>query len=579
LHLRYKQKPQRDIFDMRRTLEELASQLAPLPLPVMPTAVERYRGLTQKTSCTNLDYQQAIEQDPGFALMVLRQSGEALPEDHDPIRNIAHGFSLLGLGKVDQSIAGLPTISAESHTEANSLLECYSRATHAASYALEMGLLNKDHDPHELAISALLFESAEMSLRFHQPEVMESLNRLIEHGEEQNAAANQVLGGTLNELSLALARQWRLPMLILDALRPFGNLNRRALGVMLAVELARSTRGNWFSEQTSDLLELCAEYLRIPLDQAISILHRIGADTARKLWGLPLGLNIDSLIQVPDRKPDPQTGKLPATDSPPIPEKAEKTPQPEGESPKEPAPVREKPASAEATDNQARHGTGQAHQPSQEKIHRPGRQAESSEAPPAQIAAGASIATAQKAADSGLDAPRAETTKSASVPPESAIKPSVLTAELDKDRQMAIALAMRALRDELGLSRCMFATISRDMSELKARFVIGAEAEDALKKFHLLMKQRHIFSILMKEAKGFWLGGPNRDKYLPLIPNSLEQTLNMEGFVAASLFIDGLPLGMIYADPGQGRSMKETDFAGFKRVIRQLNSKLTPTAP
>jgi HD-like signal output (HDOD) protein len=576
LHLRHKQKPQRDIYDMRRTLEELVSQLAPLSLPVMPAAVERYRFLTQKTSCTNLDYQQAIEQDPGFALMVLRQSGEALPEDHDPIRNIAHGFSLLGLGKVDQSVAGLPTISTESHTEANSLLECYSRAAHAASYALEMGLLNKDHDPHELAISALLFESAEMSLRFHQPEVMESLDNLIERGEEQNAAANQILGGTLNELSLELARQWRLPLLILDALKPFGNLNRRALGVMLAVELARSTSSNWHSEQTSDLLELSAEYLRTPLDLAISALHRIGADTARKLWGLPLRLYIDSLMQVPDRKPE--TEKPPATDSAPIPEKADRTSQPKGQIP-EPAPGREITASAETPDSKTRHATDQAHQPRQEKIPRPGQQSEPPETPAPKAALHASTATAPRDTASRADTPRAEIPKSEPAPPESAIKPSALTAELDKERQMAIALAMRALRDELGLSRCMFATISRDMSELKARFVIGAEADDALRTFHLLMKQRHIFSILMKEAKGFWLGGPNRDKYLPLIPTSLEQTVNMEGFVAASLFIDGLPLGMIYADLGQGRSMTETDFAGFKRVIRQLNSKLNPPAP
>ncbi|MES9966928.1 MAG: hypothetical protein ABW074_06620, partial [Sedimenticola sp.] len=138
---------------------------------------------------------------------------------------------------------------------------------------------------------------------------------------------------------------------------------------------------------------------------------------------------------------------------------------------------------------------------------------------------------------------------------------------------------MRRIRDEAGIKRAMFAPLSSKGDALKVRFVIGAEKDAPLRKFRLDLAEKSLFSILMAKPKGFWFNRENSAKYGALVPESLRETLNMEGFFAASVFLGKEPLGLLYADCSDADTLTEDDFSRFKKLAVKLSKELTAISP
>ncbi|MES9869736.1 MAG: HDOD domain-containing protein [Sedimenticola sp.] len=157
-------------------------------------------------------------------------------------------------------------------------------------------------------------------------------------------------------------------------------------------------------------------------------------------------------------------------------------------------------------------------------------------------------------------------------------KPRAASA-MDKGAQELLTQTMRRIRDEAGIKRAMFAPLSSKGDALKVRFVIGAEKDAPLRKFRLDLAEKSLFSILMAKPKGFWFNRENSAKYGALVPESLHETLNMEGFFAASVFLGKEPLGLLYADCSDADTLTEDDFSRFKKLAVKLSKELTAISP
>jgi hypothetical protein len=90
-----------------------------------------------------------------------------------------------------------------------------------------------------------------------------------------------VLGFTLDELTLLLAKKWQLPTLVQDALISENTSQPRSYGIMLAVQLIRHAEFNWYNEKTRQLEEDAAEWLNIKPAKLISDVHQLAAKVAR----------------------------------------------------------------------------------------------------------------------------------------------------------------------------------------------------------------------------------------------------------------------------------------------------------
>lgn len=283
---------------MAHAIRSWLDRLSTKALPAMALTHTRVPQLLNSPTSNNADLQRIISRDPGFSLALYR-AFSALPHPpKEPIANLAHAIALLGIEPMTRASNQLPALNDLLKGEARAALyACYSRAGHAAWYALHWGQQLRLNNPDEIAISALLAELGEMMLCAHADQEMGQIIALKNSGTPRPTAEQSILGFELNELSAQLAEQWMLPSLLVDALKPSGAFQVRSLTVMLASALAGATAKEWYSEQTLELIELAAELLGQSPDLARADIHSLAAGAARNLSGLPVPLSAYALLQ------------------------------------------------------------------------------------------------------------------------------------------------------------------------------------------------------------------------------------------------------------------------------------------
>jgi hypothetical protein len=120
------------------------------------------------------------------------------------------------------------------------------------------------------------------------------------------------------------------------------------------------------------------------------------------------------------------------------------------------------------------------------------------------------------------------------------------------DMNQLMNLVLRGMHDGLGLNRVVFALITPDKQEMRARFVLGAPKDSPLRGFRVPLGGKHLFAKVLEQPAGIWLNEDNQAKLAPMI---LPETLAMIGpgeFYAMSLFVAKRPVGLVYADRGHG---------------------------
>lgn len=488
---------------MPKKIEEWVIELGVSPLPTMEPTARRFRLLIDRESSNNADYQKVIKYDPGYTLAIFRSFGRNSTVA-ESIHSISHAISMLGLELVIDNTRRLPVLEELKPTMPHpGIYRCYSRAVHAAWYALHFGQWTGDKNPHEMSIAALLHECGEMALWTSAEPEMQHVQRYVDSGMDRMDAARKVFGFSLDELSLAMAQRWGLPPLTIEALQGFGAFEKRPLGVILASSIAQASEEDWNSDKTLEMFQLTEDYLHIPPDLIAARIHELTASLAREIDELPLRSTALDLLQVP-------TQAAGTEEAPPVKQPTPKPVPPPKSSPK---------AAPKAT-------------------------------------------------------PKAPPKAAARIVEKKQAKPASPSA-MSKASQEHLTGIIRKLRDELGLEHAMFAPVSSDAGSLKVRFVIGAKKGAPLRKFRLDLSERSLFSILMANPKGFWLNRENKEKYISLVPDSLHDALNMEGFFAASVFVDKTPLGLLYADCSDASALNSDNFSKFKKLAVALSKELS----
>lgn len=127
------------------------------------------------------------------------------------------------------------------------LLRVVNRSRRASAYALDWALKLRDLRFEEVRIAALLHDLAEMLMWCFASSEMLKIDGMMRHDKalRSHAAQRQVLGFTLDDLQLALAREWALPKLLLTLMDGHSAGQARVRNVVLAVNLARHSANGW----------------------------------------------------------------------------------------------------------------------------------------------------------------------------------------------------------------------------------------------------------------------------------------------------------------------------------------------
>jgi HD-like signal output (HDOD) protein len=487
----------------------------------MQRTLTQVKDLLQKSSVNHNRLSEVISRDPGFSLYVLQQINNLPNPPKAPVTKISLAIPLLGMDAIDQASHTLPSVEERlKGPPRRGLIDCYSRAAHAAIYARSLAESARWQESDSLYTAALLHDISEMALWAWAPDEIRTVHQQISQGTPRESAAEQILGTTLEALSVQLGTHWKLPELIRDSQRISNRDQPKPLCVMLASVVARESSLGWRREKTNDVLEQLAAFLDISHDDAIAYVHRLGAQAARELHELPLPLPAFHLIAGESTSPDSATvDATTATDT--HPEKVTTDQEPVAKTP----PASQQPDKISP-------------QPPTTKVKKD---------------------ISHPPAGSQSEQPRQNASR-----------------ERDNPLQALLNSALQQMHEELGLSRAMFAMLGPDKSTLRARFVVESAKQLSLKGFVLDVKSSNLFKALLSKPQAISLNKGNAEKYLPMIPQSALEQINSSGFVSMSVFIKDKPVGIFYADNGiSGPGVTRQQYDNFKVICQKTMQSLT----
>jgi HD-like signal output (HDOD) protein len=223
----------------------------------------------------------AILRDPLMALRVLAYiESHRGPAQTTDITTIDRAVMMMGITPFFKAFEALPLLEETLKSCPQALigiLRVVGRARNASLLARDWAIARHDLDVDEVTVAALLHDAAETLLWCFAPSLVIQVRALQdeERGLRSTAAQQTVLGIRVIDLQLALARDWRLPELLLSLMDDEHAANPRVRNVACAVSLARHSANGWDDPAIPDDLAAAADLLGISRDALMSRIARV----------------------------------------------------------------------------------------------------------------------------------------------------------------------------------------------------------------------------------------------------------------------------------------------------------------
>lgn len=262
-------------------LERLAGQ----HLPLLPESARLLSGISPQSGMPVDRLCGATAADPGAVLEVLRRANAPRRKNlSNRVATLENAAQMLGVAQVQSLPDSLAVVPMDRQSQdVQAYLQVVVRSYHAGLQAYHWAVYRGERVPKEVFTAGLLHDVGEMMLALHGGVAELKRIRQLQRLERMPADEAQyvVLGFSLEQLSLGLARRWNLPELLLQSLEAEYAQQPRVLGVMLAAQLARLSEMGWYGEDLQECLEGAATLLEVPVDD-LSVQARIHAVEAAR---------------------------------------------------------------------------------------------------------------------------------------------------------------------------------------------------------------------------------------------------------------------------------------------------------
>ncbi len=220
--------------------------------PVLARTVRELSRLSaDEESATPRRVSEIVLHDPLMTVKVLQYIQlNRHASQRTEITTIAHALMMLGLGPFFRHFSKQTTLEArlESYPPAlEGALAVASRARHAALYARDWAIERHDMEVDEVMIAALLHDVAEMLLWCASPGHASRIQEALEadHTLRSEHVQRAVLGVSLVDVQLHMAREWRLPAVLHGLIDDHHVIRPRESNVIHAVAVARHSARGW----------------------------------------------------------------------------------------------------------------------------------------------------------------------------------------------------------------------------------------------------------------------------------------------------------------------------------------------
>lgn len=323
---------QRPSSDKQQRLQYWVQHLSNQEMPAFAHTARLIAGEAARDDRSAAELARVILQDASMTTRLLRVANSiAYNPARGAINTISRAIVVLGFDTVRNlclSIAIIDTLVAGA--DRARVMEEMAQSFHAAVQARGLAEKRRDKSPEEIFIAALLVSLGRMAFWCFadqvDPEAGAALRQLMPEGETSNREAERrVLGFTLEELTLALNREWHLSNLLEATLADDAGQNPRVSNIALGHEIAARAREGWDSTTMRKALERTAESLYLPREQVVQLVHENAREAASTMANLG-ARKAGALIPRPDAAPDPG-----AETPPPEPAQRERFLQPDRE--------------------------------------------------------------------------------------------------------------------------------------------------------------------------------------------------------------------------------------------------------
>ena len=285
------------------------------PLPARASSLKKLRALIQRDTTTLQQLTAHVKTDPVLSLYVVIEAQAALTGKKDSeIKSIDHAVSSLGfdaLYKVSRKIT--PMALNPSSVQQKQFMRAVANSHHAAVQARSW--MERRHLPFvdEGFLAALFYSVGFWALWLHAPLHMHKIQvRVRDQGDAPMLVEQDILGCTMQQISLGLSRSWGLseltqqcqdhqtspsketlsqlhqraikdPRLTSQEVRELNHVTQeRHFPLKLANWVALSVSRGWTSKQAARTVDLISDYLGTETEQTAALLHKTCAQASRE---------------------------------------------------------------------------------------------------------------------------------------------------------------------------------------------------------------------------------------------------------------------------------------------------------
>ncbi len=270
--------------DYPKSLAGWTEFLARQDLPVLRNSAARLAAMREHEE--ELDARHMADELSSDPLMVLRtfahlarQRGSRPAAD---VSTLDRAIVMLGVTPFLDAFRELPLVESGPQSDKGAyrgLLRVMRRAQQARHYAIRIATWRNDVAAEEIGLAALLHDITEMLVWYFAPSLAERIHDMLAADPRVRSALAQrvVLGTTLNELQLSLAKRWHLPGLLVQLMDDRHAKTMRVRNAVLAVNVARHSSLGWSNPALPDDFKEIADLLSITPLRAQSILRPASA--------------------------------------------------------------------------------------------------------------------------------------------------------------------------------------------------------------------------------------------------------------------------------------------------------------
>ncbi|ARN75856.1 HDOD domain-containing protein [Oceanicoccus sagamiensis] len=264
--------------------EKWIKQLSSVQLPVLSGVMQELNAVTQNSESSASQLSEIILKDSALTTKVLRIANSAYnnPNADNQITTISRAVVQLGFQGIKAiSLSVMMVDSLLKQHAKERMLQWMARGFHTAVQA--ENLLTKaggNEKEEEVFITALLLHVGDMAFWSCRGDAVDRLDASLDADSAGDAELeSEMLGTSMKEITIALAREWQLGSRLQEALSPGGHPSQATEAVLLGEEISLATEKGWDSQEFRDVLVKASLFSGLGLEDVRNMIEQ-GAEKA-----------------------------------------------------------------------------------------------------------------------------------------------------------------------------------------------------------------------------------------------------------------------------------------------------------